>query len=470
MAGRDSSCNCRGVNRRSVLRAGLGGVGALGLGAGLATSRNITPALAQDNVTLPFWLPGGSPLFCETHTAIAATYSADNPGVVVEVQCGSDQEQFTERFLGAIAAGNPPEANVIWDTPVSFGVQGALREIQDLMPTGEYTPVENWPTGVLASVQFGDKIYGLPYTAGSYAIWYNPAMLESKGISSDRDSFPKTWDELRALSKEFTQWDGDQLVTAGFVPRPNDFQVTSAVWSALNGGQLFDGENQKYTIDSEENIAFFQYFVDWIDDEYHGDYSAVERSAHWGAYADDQGRPPQFQAGNLLAVELGTWGLGDIYQSGEVAIERFDLAKYPVGPGGTESVSGYWPNWLVIPAGTQHSEQAFAYLDYLSGVGVLTLFDVLPDIPTNTKVPETTPSAVIEKQGEAFAEEAITFFREQLAIATPMWDSPVQAVQLDQMTIAINAILNKQVSPKDGLAEAQRVCQAELDDLMAKQG
>jgi hypothetical protein len=51
-----------------------------------------------------------------------------------------------------------------------------------------------------------------------------------------------------------------------------------------------------------------------------------------------------------------------------------------------------------------------------------------------------------------------------------MWDSPVQAVQLDQMEIAFNAILNKQVTPQEGLAEAQRVCQAELDDLLASQG
>lgn len=458
-------------NRRAVLKAGLGGGAALTLaGTSMAASHRLAAARAQESVSLPFWLPGGSPLFCDTHTQIAATYSSEHPGVTVEVQCGSDQEQFTERFLGAIAAGNPPEANVIWDTPVSFGVQGALREIQDMMPSGEYTPVENWPAGVLASVQYGDKIYGLPYTAGSYGIWYNPEMLESKGIASDRDSFPKTWDELRALSKEFTQWDGDTLVTAGFVPRPPDFQVTSAVWSALNGGKLFDAENQKYTIDSEENVAFFQYFVDWIDEEYHGDYGAVERSAHWAAYTDDEGRPPQFQAGNLLAVELGTWGLGDIYQAGDVKIERFDIAKYPVGPGGTESVAGYWPNWLVIPTGTQHPEEAFAYLDYLSGVGVLVLFDVLPDIPTNKKVPETTPTAVIEKQGEEFAAEAIDFFRNQLAIATPMWDSPVQAVQLDQMTLAIANILNKQMSPQDGLAEAQRVCQAELDDLLASQG
>jgi ABC-type glycerol-3-phosphate transport system substrate-binding protein len=149
-----------------------------------------------------------------------------------------------------------------------------------------------------------------------------------------------------------------------------------------------------------------------------------------------------------------------------VAIERFDFAKYPVGPGGTESVAGYWPNWLVIPTGTEYPEQAFAYLDYLSGVGVVELFDVLPDIPTNAKVPETVPTAVIEKQGEEFATRAIDFFRDQLSIATPMWDSPVQAVQLDQMTIAIDRIMNKQSTPQEALAEAQRVCQSELEGVL----
>ena len=473
MIGTRRSRQGRGINRRGLLRAGLGGASALTMaGTGLTASRfGATAApLAQDQVALPFWLPGGSPLFCETHTQIAADYSAENPGVVVEMQCGSDQEQFTERFLGSIAAGNPPEANVIWDTPVSFGVQGALRPIDDLMPTGEFTPVENWPPSVLASCQFGGQTYGLPFTAGSYAIWYNQEMMEAKGIPSDRASFPKTWDDFRAMSKEFTQWDGDRLVTAGFVPRPNDFQVTSAIWSALNGGQLYDAENQRYTIDSEQNIAFFDYFVSWIDDEYHGDYNAVERSGRWEASADAEGRPPQFQAGNQWAAESGTWSLGDFYQFGDVVLEQWDVASYPVGPSGDTVVSGYWPNWLVIPTGTEHPEQAFAYLDYLSGIGVLVLFAVLPDLPTNALVPEVTPSGIVEIRGEAFAESAIDFFRDQLDVATPMWDSPVQAIQLDQMTIAIDRILNKQSTPQEGLAEAQRVCQSELDDLLASQG
>ncbi len=48
-----------------------------------------------------------------------------------------------ERFLGSIAAGNPPEATVLWDTPVSLGVRGALRPIDDLMATSQYSQVEN---------------------------------------------------------------------------------------------------------------------------------------------------------------------------------------------------------------------------------------------------------------------------------------------------------------------------------------
>ncbi len=55
-------------------------------------------------------------------------------------------------------------------------------------------------------------------TAGVYSMWYNQDMLDAKGIPSDRASFPKTWDEMRRMSKEFTVWDGDRLVSAGFMP------------------------------------------------------------------------------------------------------------------------------------------------------------------------------------------------------------------------------------------------------------
>ena len=452
----------RTLSRRHLLRAaGVGGTGLLTLAA---AGRRISaaPAAAQDRATVTFWTPGGSPLFCETHAEIAADYAAVNPNVTIDFQCGSG-EGFMERFLGSIAAGNPPEATVLWDTPVSLGVRGALRPIDDLMATSQYSKVENWPAAVLQSCQLDGQTFGLPVTAGTYGIWYNQELFESKGIPSDRASFPKTWDELRQLSKEFTAGEGDRLVSAGFIPRQQDLHITIAGWVALNGGKLYDAANQRYTIDAEPNVATLDYFISWLDEEYQGDYNKVERSGAWSPYPSDEGQPPQFQAGRLAAAEWGSWGLGDLYAYGDVAFERWDVAPYPVGPGGTTPIAPYWPNWLAIPDGTEHPTEAFGYLDYMSGVGVVKWFEAVPDLPTNSQVPATAPTVVAEHRDPSAVESIIQFFRDQLTVATPMWDSPVQSFANDQMETTVEAIFAKQVTPALGLAAAQQACQAELE-------
>lgn len=438
-------------------------------GAGLVPFSHLSAVARQDATTVTFWTPGGSPLFCDTQAEIAADYKAVKPEVTVEFECGSDPNLFLERFLSSITAGNPPDATILWDTPVSLAVQGALRAIDDLMATAEYAGVENWPAGVLASCQLGGQTFGLPVAAGTYGMWFNQELFDAKGISTDPADFPKTWDELRKLSKEFTQWDGDRLVSAGFVlPPVNDWVPTLPIWSALNGGQLYDADNQRYTIDAEPNVALMDYFLSWLDEEYHGDFNQVLRSGAWKPYPSDEGQPPEFQAGHLAMIEWGSWGMGDFYAFGDPAFTEWGLASYPVGPGGETTVSGYWPNWLAIPSGAAEPEAGFGYLDYMSGVGVAKWFAAVPDLPTNAKVPEVVPSLVAEKRGEEFATEAIAFFRDQLQIVTPMWDSPVQSFALDQLNRTVEEILSKTTTPRDALAEAQLACQAELDRVLSE--
>jgi len=452
------------VTRRRLLGAAGGGFAlATGLGSQSFTAR------AQDRVNLPFWAPGGSPVYCDTQSQIAADYAQLNQNIAVEFQCGTG-DSYMEQLLGSIAAGNPPEATILWDTPVSLAVQGALRPLDDLMPTGEYTPFENWPENVLASSQFDGQTWGIPVVSPTYGIWYNEELFEAKGIPSDRASFPKTWDELRKLSKEFTQWDGDRLVSAGFVffnVGPYTLGGTIPVWSALNGGRLYDAENQRYTIDAEQNVEMFEYFLAWLDEEYQGNAAAALRSGAWGMSPSDEGQPPAFQAGNLAMTEMGSFGMGDIYAYGEPAFTRWNVAPYPVGPSGTETVAGYWPSWLAIPAGTEHPEEMFGYLDYLSGVGVQKWFAAVPDLPTNRKVETLVPEIVVEKRGEEFAQDIVGFFRSQFEVATPMWDSPIQSYAIDQLMTAMNNIYGKQASVTDALAEAQRACQAELEKVLA---
>ena len=150
----------------------------------------------------------------------------------------------------------------------------------------------------------------------------------------------------------------------------------------------------------------------------------------------------------------------------ELAFERWDVAPYPVGPSGSATTSGYWPNWLVIPTGSEHVEEGFAYLDYMSVEGIKVWFDNVPDLPTNKLVPPLVPPVLVERRGQEFAEDITAFFRGQLDISTPMWDSPVQDFAIDQLARASERIMAKVAAPKDALAEAQRACQSELDRVL----
>ena len=100
----------------------------------------------------------------------------------------------------------------------------------------------------------------------------------------------------------------------------------------------------------------------------------MQASDNWGGYADSNGRAPAFQNGNLAMRNEGFWFTGDMYGSEFKGWSKWDVAEFPVGPSGTKSVSGYWPNWLVIPKGSKHIAEAFKYLDYMTVEGIKVWF------------------------------------------------------------------------------------------------
>ncbi len=373
-------------------------------------------------------------------------------------------------LLARIAAGNPPDVTIYWDSsPIPLGARGSLEPLDELMPASQHSQVENWPEGVLASCRFDGKTYGLPAVAASFAIYYNQEMFEEHGIPSDRASFPKTWDELRALSKQFTQWEGDQLEIAGFIPgllRPWEVEMFP-VWAALNGSQAFDAEQQRYTIDAEPNIAMMAYWLDWLDDEYKGDVQKVLDSRHWDAYPGEQARPPAFQEGLLAMLPQGSNVMGDFYQV-EPKLEKWDVADFPVGPNGKETNSGVWPSWVVIPKGSKHKEEAFKWLDYVVYEGAQVWFTTIGDLPVNKKIPrdKLVNKTLAERRGEEVAKDMSRFMFRQLDISTSMWTDPVHDVFSDQLSRAQDRIMRKLAKPEEALAEAQKACQDELEKFL----
>jgi multiple sugar transport system substrate-binding protein len=459
------------MNRRRFLQA----TGILATGTALA-AHDYAPAFAEQHedasaaVNLSFTTPGGSAPYCKTFDVIAANYHKMHPNITfAKTMCGVGSQSFTQWLLARIAAGNPPDATMYWLSPTTLGVRGAAEPLDDLMRLSATSRVQDWPASALASCQVNNRTYGLPLTAGSYAMWYNADLFAKKGIPSSRDKFPKTWDELRKLSKEFTYWKGDKLVTAGFIPwdlTADSFSVDIFVWSALNGGQVYDTVNQKYTIDSEANIAMMQYFLDWQEEEYKGDYGKIIGSGWaWSSYPDSKNQPPAFQAGNLAGFFQGSWVMGDLYAYAKPGFNmNWNVASNPIGPGGSKTTSGFWPNWLVIPKGSPNKREAFRFLDYMSVTGMKTYFAVTPDLPSNKNFSrDVAPTSVVARRGKTFAVDATQFFFHQLDIATHMWTSPASDFADNQLRSACERIVNKVATPKDALGAAQKSCQAYLD-------
>lgn len=475
------------VDRRKFLQMmGVGGAAAAFLaacGRSADTSTTAPPATtggasgtaapttaAPRAVELDFWLPGGSDPFCGAFRTVGDNFAASGSGISIrEVLCGvGEDENFTERILASLAAGTPPDAVIIWSPPVVLAPRGAWMPLDGLMASSTYSQLENWPEGVLSSCRWDGQIYGLPATASSYAIFYNEELLESKGMSSAREDFPKTWDDLKAMSAEFVEWDGDTLVSAGFIP-PYD-AIESAIWSATNGGVLYDADAKQVRLASDQNIEMLDYGLTWLNEQYKGDWVALTASGNYtgGGYVDDNGRPPQFHAGAHAALVNGFWFGSDIYGVEFDGWSRWNVAQFPVGPSGTSTASGFWPNWCAIPAGSPNPEAAFAWLDYLVVEGMSEWFSQVPDIPTNRQAPDDLfPQAIADQRGDEFAADITSFFTAQLEVAAPMWTCPVQDFLHDRMGEAISAVMLKTATPREALTAAQEAAQAELDDLLA---
>jgi ABC-type glycerol-3-phosphate transport system substrate-binding protein len=396
-----------------------------------------------------------------------------NPNIEMgETQCNPTGENYNEVLFANIASGNPPDATIVWNSPVTYAVREALLPLDDLMAVSKNSQVENWPPGVLASCRYQGQIYGLPAAAAPYAMYYNTDLFEAAGISTSREDFPKTWDEMRRLSKEFTQWNGDLLEVAGFIPwgGVSDFYgmaVQFVIWAATNGGTVYDSENQQYSVDAEPNIEMMRYALEWWDEEYNGNLIQVNTSANWGAYPDNEGRPAAFPGGNYAMFSNGYWIATDMYDAAE-NVANWDVAPYPVGPSGTETASGYWPNWVVIPAGVPHPVESYTFLDYLVVEGMEVWYSIVPDLPANLKFPtDFVPGNLINAVGAEKAEDVNAFFRNQLNDAVPMWNSPVEDFYLDQMSRALEQIFAKTASPEEALGEVQRATQAELERVLS---
>jgi multiple sugar transport system substrate-binding protein len=453
-----------GISRRDFLRMS----GAAG-GLMLAAACTVAPPAPQEEssepsggevTTISWWSPWGTdPKSLSEIPRVVTGFEEKHPNIRVEYEISGGPPgggDFTEVLLARIAAGNPPDSVTIWSPPVQFAVRGALEAIDDFMADAQLATPDAFYEGPLNTCRWQGSIFGLPASAGAGSMYYNVEMFAEKGLPTAREEFPKTWDELIAVSKEFEVWEGDELVQAGFVPWGESW--LKPVWSGLNGGMLYDAESNRYVIDSEENIEWLTIWLQWLEDQYGGDLEQLNLFGPWEGVGPDS----NFNKGLAAMTQGGSWS---ITQSWEFPFE-YEVARYPVGPSGTNSVTGYWPNWFAIPHNTGHPNEAFLFIEYYCTEGWVIWYESTNDTPAWRNFPEGVITAdLIEREGMERAQDLHNFFEAYLEETVDMWHSPVDDFVSDTLDAAIDEVLHKTKSPDVALQEAQALAQQRLEEV-----
>lgn len=414
----------------------------------------------QEPVTIAWWNQFSSATTQEVFPQVVAEFEELYPWVTVDFEISGGPPgggDYIEVLLARIAAGNPPDTITLWSPPSQFGARGSLLDIDDRMANAKWAKPDAFFEGPLKSCQWRGKTYGLPASAGAGCIFINVAKFEEKDISANREDFPTTWDELQALSDQFTEWDGDELKQAGFIPWTASW--LKPVWSELNGGKIFDVEAERYAIDSEQNTEWLTHWVNWLNDQYGGDIEQLNLYGNWGGVYGDSA----FQLAQSAMAMSGSWACTDA----EIPFE-WEVVKFPAGPSGSELVTGFYPNWWAVPKGAPSPDEGFLFSEYLCTQGWVTWYKAVMDTPAWRDFPEdVVTDKLVDMVGRERALEIHAFFAAYLEDAAGMWNSPIEDFASDVLDATIDEVLHQTKPPAQALAEAQEQIQARLEETLA---
>jgi ABC-type glycerol-3-phosphate transport system substrate-binding protein len=128
-------------------------------------------------------------------------------------------------------------------------------------------------------------------------------------------------------------------------------------------------------------------------------------------------------------------------------------------------VTGFWPNWWALPAGSPHPKEGFQFIEFFSTKGWETWYQYIMDTPVWKDFPDDVlTKKLVDQVGEERAKEVHQFFTGYLENAVEMWTSPIEDFAKATLASAVDQVLHKTKSPAEALGEAQEIVKAKLQE------
>jgi len=439
-------------NQRQTRRAALGalasGIGALPLLAacgGGSGAADTTPAQPTrfDGKLLQHWTSAGAAERDAWLKHYDRFVQEKAPGLKVEIQTVTNAE-YLPKLTAAIVGGSPPDScrfkenlnNDMAARKNALALDGYFSK-DKTVKLSDFTPQS------VEALTYKDKPYGMPHYHQYVILGWNKTLFRQVGLNPDKP--PETWQELREFSRRLTlpekeQW-GFRLYEFGPPPREQIFNWFME-WVWRNGGDVWNKERTKATLDSPEAIQALQTHVDML----YGDRSVIP--------------PTQTQ----LAIETGKLGMWMPTGVGVLNLRKttpdLDFGLGPM-PRSKQFATQIQVNSLAIMAGAKERDVAWSSLAYLAREDQMQLWQSDPQlssVPVRKalldKAPWSDPAS-----GWKPIIDVLKMPGGRAKPHIPNWDEYTEKNVVPYLTEA----WRQQKSPKDALTEAHRAANAWLD-------
>ncbi|MBS1707190.1 MAG: ABC transporter substrate-binding protein [Armatimonadetes bacterium] len=318
--------------------------------------RVVTRSAKPDRVTVVYW-EKWTGAEGEAMQKVVDDFNASQDKIFVKYLSISGVDQKT---MLATAGGNPPDVAGIWqDQAFTFAELGALTDLEDMATAADLTRDYYIPAYYDALSKDG-HLWGLPSTPASIGLYVRPDLVPADVATPE--TFPKTLEELDALSDRITKKKDGRIELAGFLPSNPGWW--NYAWPILFGGENLTDHGP--TVDTPEARRAFNWVAGYA--KRYGSQAVQSFQSGFGNFASPQ---DPFMNGKVATEMNGVWKANyiKVYKPGT----PFFAVPFPY-PADRPDLAGHAvlsQDILCIPRGAKHKAEAFEFIKYVQRQDVM---------------------------------------------------------------------------------------------------
>lgn len=406
---------------------------------------------------LTFWT-SHTPPDSITLEAMVDAYNASQQDVYVEMVQVPGSETDVAQLMTAVRGGTGPDIYMLDRfTVAQRAAAGVLEDLTEVMEAVAPDLPDSYIPYAWAETQFQGRTYALPFDTDARVLYYNRSMLAAAGIDPDLldpSNGPITLAQAREIAQAIDQTDADGNYTqVGFIPYDIMYsQGWHYTWGFNFGGRFADLDAGRVTPTDPGVVAGFEFIRDWA-----AQMDPQRAQTFISTYAPPNTPPQQnpFLTERVAMMVNGDWVLKWLDQYAPEL--DYGVTYIPVPSAGAQPATwaGGWA--LVVPTGSDHVEEAFAFMRWFAGeAGQRMYTEGTAHLPTYARLMEDDSLFGVDHQ----------FFRASLAFANSRPPLPVGALYWDALTRAASAVTLQQEDPATALQRVADEVQPQLDQFL----